>query len=133
MSKYFQLTILLVAILYTALFFTPYAWQWMYSDEIINVLAASGSGGIFELNSPFPYLYSGLYIISLVGLYSYRKAAKWLYTAIIGFNLFISPYILGFSVAIYFDATIAYLLTLLEGGLLVMLYSKDVSDEFKRL
>lgn len=131
MAKYFQPTILLVAILYTVFFFLPYAWQWMYSEEVVYLLSASGSGGIVGLNSLFPYLYSGLYIISLVGLYSYRKAAKWFFTAIIGFNLLLSPYILGLSVAIYFDGTIGYLLTLTEGALLIMMHSKDVGHKFK--
>ncbi|MDT7526849.1 hypothetical protein NOG12_12275 [Pseudidiomarina sp. GXY010] len=131
MSKYFRITILITAVLYTAFFFMPYLWQHIYTEEVVYILAASGTGGMLEPTNPFPYIYSVLYVLSLIGLYTYKKLAKWLFFIIIIFNLLIGPYLLGFSVSIYLDMSIGYLLSLFEGALMLMLFSKEVNSKLK--
>ncbi|MFC0445665.1 hypothetical protein ACFOD1_06315 [Pseudidiomarina halophila] len=131
MTKHFQTTVLITAALYTAFFFMPYMWSHIYAEEVVYILSASGSGGMLESNNPFPYVYSTLYVLSLLGLYTYRKLAKWLFSIIIAFNLLISPYVLGFSVSIYLDMSIGYLLTLFEGALILMLFSDEINSKLK--
>jgi len=131
MTKHFQTTVLITAVLYTAFFFLPSIWQHIYAEEVIYILSLSGTGGMLEPTHPFQYIYSVLYAVSLLGLYTYKKLAKWLFCILIAFNLLVSPYVLGVSVSIYLDMSIGYLLTLFEGALLLMLFSDEVSSKLK--
>ncbi|MCL1144171.1 hypothetical protein [Shewanella gaetbuli] len=131
MTKHFQNTVLITAALYTAFFFMPYLWQHIYAEEVVYILSAAGTGGMLEPTNPFSYVYSMLYVLSLLGLYTYKKLAKWLFSIIIAFNLLISPYVLGFSVGIYLDASIGYLLSLFEGALILMLFSDEINRKLR--
>ncbi|MDN7125510.1 hypothetical protein [Pseudidiomarina terrestris] len=131
MTKHFQTTVLITAALYTVFFFMPYIWQHIYAEEVVYILSASGTGGMLEPTNPFPYIYSVLYVVSLLGLYTFKKFAKWLFSILIAFNLLVSPYVLGVSVSIYLDMSIGYLLTLFEGALILMLFSDEISGKLK--
>ncbi|QMW15660.1 MULTISPECIES: hypothetical protein [unclassified Pseudoalteromonas] len=131
MTRYFQFTVLVTAVLYSTFFFLPYIWQYIYSEDISYLLSAAGTGGIIDPQSSFPYIYSMVYVLSLLGLYLYKKLAKWLFCSLTAFNFLVSPYILGLYVTMYFDASIGYLLTLCEGALILMLFSDDVIKKLK--
>lgn len=126
MTRHFQTTVIITAALYTAFFFMPQIWHHIYAEEVVNILSMSGTGGTLESTSPIPYIYSMLYILSLLGLYTYRTAAKWLFIILIAYNFLVSPYLTGISVSMYLDTSIGYLLTLFEGALIVMLYSDGI-------
>ena len=93
MTKHFQTTVLITAVLYTAFFFLPSIWQHIYAEEVVHILSVSGAGGMLEPTHPFHYIYSVLYAVSLLGLYTYKKLAKWLFCILIAFNLLVSPYV----------------------------------------
>ena len=131
MTRYFQTTVIITAALYTAFFLMPQVWHHIYADEVVYILSMSGTGGMLEPTNPFPYIYSMLYILSLLGLYTYRTIAKWLFSMLIAYNLLVSPYVMGVSVSIYLDTSIGYLLTLFEGALILMLFSDEIKAKLK--
>ncbi|MBY6064112.1 hypothetical protein [Pseudidiomarina sediminum] len=131
MTKYFPKAVLMTAALYAVFFFLPYSWQFIYAEEIVYVLSTNGVGAVLESPNLFLTIYSILYVLSLLGLYSYKKWAKWLFIALIAFQLLIAPYVLGISVSVYLDMSLGYLLSLFEGALLLMLFSDEISSKLK--
>jgi hypothetical protein len=47
-------------------------------------------------------------------------------------NLTIGAFGLGYSASAYLDTSIGYLLSLLEGAILVMIYTTDIAKKFKK-
>ena len=66
MTKIYQATIVLLALTYTAFFFMPYIWQYMYSDETIFFLGIAGTASSVDLSGPLLYLLSAFYLISYI-------------------------------------------------------------------
>ena len=130
--KTYQNSVLLLAISYTVFFFLPYAWPYIYANQTVDFLALAGFNGKVDLAGPLPFLIGMFYIISYVGLYYFHPAGRLLFTALVIFNLTLAPYVLGYYATAYLDSAIGYLVTLLEGCVLYMVYFTDISGKFKK-
>lgn len=123
--------VLLMAITYSIFFFLPYLWPQIYSGETQAFLNLAGLDGKFDMSGSMPYIISIAYLFSYVGLYYFHPIGRIVFTALVIFNLTLGSYILGYSATAYLDTSIGYLLTLLEGGILILIYLTEISNKFK--
>ena len=133
MVKIYRNAVLLIAITYTLFFFLPYLWPHIYSGDSMAFLSLGGLGSTVDLSGSFPFIVSVLYIFSYVGLYYFHPLSRLLFTGMVIFNLTCAPFVFGYSATAYLDTSIGYLLTLLEGAILVMIYLTEISGRFKSM
>jgi len=131
MVKIYKNTVLLMAITYTLFSFLPYLWPYIYSVETQTFLNLSGLDSQVELSGLLSFLIPALYIISCIGLYHFHPLGRTVFTVLIFINLTLGSFFLGFSATAYLDTSIGYLLSLLEGGVLMVIYLTEISKEFK--
>lgn len=131
MIKIYKNIILLMAMTYSLFFFMPYLWPQIYSVEVQTFLNLSGLNSKIDMTGPLAYIISFVYIFSYIGLFYFHPIGRIVFTALVIFNLTLGSYILGYSATAYLDTSFGYLLTLLEGGVLMIIYFTEISTEFK--
>jgi hypothetical protein len=130
LKSFFQKLVLLIIALYLIYMLIPYGWQYIYSEETLNALAWNGYGGIVNIFGPVPYVFAAFLLVSLAGLYKFKKWGRtcfMLYAISVGM---LSP-IFGLGVTAGIDGIVSYFFTFLSGFIISVSYFSSISNEFK--
>ncbi|MFA4829044.1 MAG: hypothetical protein WC855_05565 [Thermodesulfovibrionales bacterium] len=130
MNKIFRLIILISIGSYVLLLFAPYNIPAIYDQSTLNLLEWSGYGANEILLNYGFWAVMVLYLISALGLWFFINEARFLYLAVIVFDLLSTPFG-GLWVQSGIDGMLSYISTLLDGIILYMAFMSPVSQQFK--
>lgn len=131
-ERFYRNMIVFTALVYLINMVLPWLWFYIYSESTLLFFNLRGANP--QLNFPIiaNYLFQLTYIACFVGLYYFVAVARTLFTLLILFNLLVGSFFLGYSASAFLDTAVGYLLSLLEGATLVMIYCSSVALKFKK-
>ena len=130
MNKIFRLIILISNASYVLSLFAPYNIPAIYDQSTLDVLGWNGYGANEILLNYGSWVLMGLYLFSALGLLFFINEARFLYFAVIVFDLLLAPFG-GLWVQSGIDGMLSYISSLLDGIILYMAFMSPVSHQFK--
>ena len=131
MTSIFSRLVIASAVTYTAWFFIPFAWGYLYDYSILDLLVWNSFGSKVNVNGPIPYIVGLVYVASYFGLLSYKPWGRTLFVVLAIFNIVSTP-LWGLQVVGTYDASLGYLVSVLDGAIITMAYLTSVSREFSK-
>lgn len=132
MVRIYKNAILLLVSVYVLYMFMPFFWPYLYSEQTRTFLDFSGIDAVITFSSLQAYIISFFYLLFCAGLYKFSSVARVGYTILVVLNLTIGAFGFGYSASAYLDTSIGYLVSLLEGAILAMIYTSDIAKKFKK-
>lgn len=129
MQKIFKIMVVAYIALYSAWYFLPYAWLDLYDQQARDLLAWNGYGAKFDIYGPVSYAVGMAFLVSTLGLLFYKKWARIGYLSMTLLNAALVPF-MGVAIQGSYDTTIGYILTLINGAIIAMMYLNSVGDKF---
>lgn len=133
-KKWFQFLVWFLLFLYAVAFFLPYAWGYMYDEELYNALLWNGWRGLLNnvklLSMPLSSWMIFLYFIASVGLLSYKKWGRSVYLVCLLINAVLWSFN-GLAVNYGIGNTLAVLTAVLNGVVLSLAFFSEIGDEFE--
>lgn len=130
MVRVYRNAILLLVSVYVLYMYMPFFWPYLYSEQTQTFLDFSGIDAVITFSSLQAYIISFFYLLFCAGLYKFSSVARVGYTILVVLNLTIGAF--GYSASAYLDTSIGYLISLLEGAILAMIYTTDIAKKFKK-
>lgn len=126
----FRKIVLATLVSYIVLLTLPYTWEYYYSPAVMNILSWWGYGSILDLYGYIPYAFALSYLVSLSGMYFYKKWSRslFLFTSIL--SILSSP-MWGVYIMPNIDAIFAHINGLGSGAVLALAYFSEVKNEFE--
>jgi hypothetical protein len=132
MVRLYKNAILLLVSVYVLYLLMPFFWPYLYSEQTQIFLGFAGVDAVFTFSGIQIFIIPCFYILFCAGLYKFSSGARIGYTILVLMNLTIGAFGLGYSASAYLDTSIGYLLSLLEGAILAMIYTTDIAKKFKK-
>lgn len=130
MKYFFQKLVLSMAVAYLIFVFIPYAWGYIYREEILNALAWNGYGGLINPYGVVPYFFAAFFLVSLFGLYKFKSWARSCFVVYVIASAISLPF-WGLAVIGNIDGIISYFITVASGFILALSYFSSLNEEFK--
>jgi len=110
-------------------YITPYFWAHIYSGDKLNMLSWDGFGAMYDINGPIQYLFLVAYGVVSIGLIFFQPWSKQLFLGLTLLSIAITLFS-GISVYEPINGLLGYIMTLIDGSILTMIYFTSVSKEF---
>ncbi len=130
MKEIFQKIILAVGCFYLLYIALPFFWLEIYDQETLEVLNWHGYGGLLDIYGPIPYIFACALLISLVGLYQFKRWGRTIFMLVTIISGVVSP-LWGLQTMGYFDSLPAYFVSIGSGAILAMSYFSSIGAEFE--
>jgi hypothetical protein len=132
-ERLYKNMVILLALIYVFHISLPLLWPYLYSEQTQAFLDFGGIDAKITFTPFLTFVIPGLYVICCIGLYKFSSVARTGFTILIFLNLTIGAFCFGFSASVYLDTAAGYFLSLLEGGILVMIYLSKISRNFSNV
>lgn len=112
------------------LFFSPYGWPYIYSDEELNLLSWHGLGASYDVFGVIPYAFVIAYIVVSLGLLAYQSWLRIAFLILTIVGILLMPFS-GLQVYAPYDNPFASALGLMDGAILAILFLTEFAKEFQ--
>ena len=129
MKKIFTLLVSLALFFQLLLWAIPYAWPMLYNEQQLSILSLHGYGSFYDLYGSYPYILMFLYLSASIGVLLFKPWAKPTFLVLTLVSIFTVPF-MGVTISEPIIGTLGYIITLIDGSILTMLYFTSVSNEF---
>ena len=130
MEKLFKTIITTSYILFLIYFFNPYLTIDFYSENTLDALSWNGYGELVYMDSIVGYLFLAAYTIVFIGLLNFMAWARSFFVSLTLISIVFSI-VQGLSVLTPLDSTLAYLITILDGATITIMFTNPISTFFK--
>jgi hypothetical protein len=129
MLDIFRGTVVASVVLFSIWFLLPHMWQYIYSDDELNLLKWTGYGSFIENSEVVGYIFAIIYLVLAGGLYFFRSWARKGLFVYMAATIILSP-AWGIAIQGGYDILFGQLVILSQSFLLFAAYFTSISNKF---
>lgn len=130
MDKVFRILVVVSYVLYVVFFFMPYIWPSIYDQQTQDILSWTGYGAVIPFADWIGYCIFTAYSLITVGLLLTWPLARFLFTFFTVGSITLVA-LQGVSVLTAVEGVILYIMNLIDGALIAIMYLTSFGSKFK--
>ena len=131
MEKLFKIIVITSYIAFLIYFFNPYLTMSLYSEFTLEALSWEGYGALVYMDSLVGYLLLAAYTIVLIGLLRFMAWARAFFISLTLISIVFTG-VQGLVVLMPFDSVLVYIMNLLDGAAIIMMFTNPISNLFNK-